>query len=46
PDILLLPGGEVTPFRLLFRQVGEEAVVGLQVDENGLMTLFEGEVSL
>ncbi|EMK0553855.1 type II secretion system protein GspH, partial [Escherichia coli] len=22
------------------------AVVGLQVDENGLMTLFEGEVSL
>ncbi|ENC3260493.1 type II secretion system minor pseudopilin GspH [Escherichia coli] len=46
PDILLLPGGEVTPFRLLLRQVGEEAVVGLQVDENGLMTLFEGEVSL
>ena len=46
PDILLLPGGEVTPFRLLFRQVGGEAVVGLQVDENGLMTLFEGEVAL
>ncbi len=46
PDILLLPGGEVTPFRLRFRQVGEGAVVGLQVDENGLMTLFEGKVSL
>ncbi|EPN0159237.1 type II secretion system minor pseudopilin GspH [Escherichia coli] len=46
PDILLLPGGEVTPFSLLFRLVGGEAVTGLQVDENGLMTLFEGEVEL
>ncbi|HGU0930886.1 TPA: hypothetical protein ACM6YU_004144, partial [Escherichia coli] len=25
---------------------GGEAVTGLQVDENGLMTLFEGEVEL
>ncbi|EPC6511544.1 hypothetical protein ACR01F_005061, partial [Escherichia coli] len=29
-----------------FRLVGGEAVTGLQVDENGLMTLFEGEVEL
>ncbi|MDQ9159057.1 type II secretion system minor pseudopilin GspH [Citrobacter portucalensis] len=46
PDIFLLPGGEVTPFCLLFRQDGGEAVVGLQVDESGLMTTFEGEVAL
>lgn len=46
PDIFLLPGGEVTPFSLFFRQAGGEAVVGLQVDESGLMTPFEGEAAL
>ncbi|HBA9101139.1 TPA: type II secretion system minor pseudopilin GspH [Escherichia coli] len=46
PDIFLLPGGEVTPFSLLFRHAGGEAVVGLRVDEWGLMTPFEGEVAL
>ncbi|WJV52597.1 type II secretion system minor pseudopilin GspH [Prodigiosinella aquatilis] len=34
PDIIVLPGGEVTPFRLAFRTKDQHAT-WLQVDENG-----------
>ncbi|CAG9435319.1 type II secretion system minor pseudopilin GspH [Providencia alcalifaciens] len=44
PDILLLPGGEVTPFTLLFRKMGSDAVSVLQVDENGVSKTTEDEV--
>ncbi|ANP05374.1 type II secretion system minor pseudopilin GspH [Escherichia coli] len=44
PDILLLPGGEVTPFTLLFRQMESNTVVGLRVDESGVIDVFEDEV--
>lgn len=44
PDILLLPGGEVTPFTLLFRRADSNAVVGLKVDANGVIDVFEDEV--
>lgn len=45
PEILLLPGGKVTPFTILFRQVGSETFVGLRVDENGVIDFFEDKVT-
>ncbi|MEG0868831.1 MAG: type II secretion system minor pseudopilin GspH [Hafnia sp.] len=41
PDILLLPGGEVTPFTLLFRQAGSDTVVWLRVDNTGAIDTSE-----
>ncbi|EJY1967270.1 type II secretion system minor pseudopilin GspH [Escherichia coli] len=45
PEILLLPGGEATPFTLLFRLVGSEVVVGLRGDEDGVIDVFENELA-
>ncbi|MNE91784.1 hypothetical protein D3C80_1894380 [compost metagenome] len=35
PDILLLPGGEVTPFELVFSEAGSQPLVWLRVDAAG-----------
>lgn len=43
PDILLLPGGEVTPFTLVLRKVGSEAVAWLRVDDTGASDTSEDE---
>ena len=35
PDILLLPGGEITPFTLIFGEKDDRSEVWLRVDESG-----------
>ncbi|MFC0228495.1 type II secretion system minor pseudopilin GspH [Serratia aquatilis] len=41
PDIMLLPGGEITPFKLLFGPTG----VWLQVDNSGVVSTSEPEAA-
>ncbi|WON76412.1 type II secretion system minor pseudopilin GspH [Serratia sp. UGAL515B_01] len=43
PDIMLLPGGEITPFKLLFLRADSDPEVWLQVDKNGAVTTSEHE---
>ncbi|WP_045784878.1 type II secretion system minor pseudopilin GspH [Chania multitudinisentens] len=43
PDILLLPGGEITPFELVFSQVGNGPKVWLRVDEAGVISTSKHE---
>lgn len=38
PDILLLPGGEITPFQLRFQDDTGHAVAWLRVDDAGVIT--------
>lgn len=45
PDILLLPGGEVTPFTLVFRQAGSGAQAWLRVDDAGAISISEHEAA-
>ncbi|MGL5422658.1 type II secretion system minor pseudopilin GspH [Serratia fonticola] len=35
PDILLLPGGEITPFELVFSEAGSQPLVWMRVDDVG-----------
>ncbi|KEY58927.1 type II secretion system minor pseudopilin GspH [Serratia sp. DD3] len=43
PDILLLPGGEVTPFELVFSEAGSTPLVWLRVDETGAISSSANE---
>lgn len=37
PDILILPGGEITPFKLLLRSKNKSQLYWLEVDVNGMI---------
>jgi general secretion pathway protein H len=41
PDILLLPGGEITPFKLWFKRTSGGSVAWLQVDNSGVISTSE-----
>ncbi|KFK91781.1 MULTISPECIES: type II secretion system minor pseudopilin GspH [unclassified Serratia (in: enterobacteria)] len=45
PDILLLPGGEVTPFTLVFRSKDSSLEAWLRVDEAGVISTSEHEAT-
>lgn len=42
PDILILPGGEITPFTLTFRAENAALAIWLRIDEHGTMTTSLG----
>ncbi|MHA7845995.1 type II secretion system minor pseudopilin GspH [Serratia sp. D1N4] len=45
PDILLLPGGEVTPFTLVFRRADSDLEAWLRVDDAGVISTSEHEAA-
>jgi general secretion pathway protein H len=45
PDILLLPGGEITPFTLVFRRGDSDTMAWLRVDGIGKIYTSEDEVA-
>lgn len=45
PDILILPGGEVTPFRLIFNAEPKTQTTWLQVDASGKMLTSQDDTS-
>jgi general secretion pathway protein H len=45
PEIILLPGGEITPFKLIFRPVAGGPEAWLQVDQAGVISVSEDEAT-